>query len=124
MDKILDRFYAVGGRNHLARSHLESTDKSLSIWYRKLPPHLAFEPSSKQGSVSQPVPAPNVIVLLTTYNALKSFYCTGHLLSMAAPGELAFQVTHGDDVQLQRRTSPTSFWPTNLIIICIGRTTY
>ena len=70
MGKILDRVYASGARNNLARSDLESTDDSLSTWYRKLPPHLLFEPSSKQDLGSQSVPAPNVLILLTTYHAL------------------------------------------------------
>lgn len=72
MASIIDHFYVVGATPDKARAHLDYMDEKLSTWYRNLPSELRFEPwaanSSSDGSST--MAAPNVIILLTTYNAL------------------------------------------------------
>lgn len=84
MAKIVNRFYVIGATAENTKSHLQSVDDALSNWYRNLPPHLVFEPWSKEPSNHPTAVAPNVMILLTTYNALvillhRSFIFDGHL---------------------------------------------
>ncbi|KAJ5604358.1 nitrogen assimilation transcription factor NirA [Penicillium lagena] len=86
MTSIIDRFYVVGATGDVARKYLDIIDRRLSAWYRKLPQKLRFEPWVGASSDSFVVAAPNVIILLTTYNALiillhRPFISSGHLRS-------------------------------------------
>lgn len=70
MTKIINQVYVSGGPAESTGSRLEILDNELSSWYSSLPSHLVFEPWSREPSSSPHVAAPNVIILLTTYNAL------------------------------------------------------
>ncbi|XHG09065.1 hypothetical protein AWENTII_012149 [Aspergillus wentii] len=88
MASIIDRFYVVGATGTGTRAHLNIMDRRLSSWYRKLPSELRFEP----WSTSQQTVAPNILILLTTYNALiillhRPFISSGHLRSADTPAD-------------------------------------
>lgn len=70
MTRVINHFYIVGATKENTPAELDSIDRTLSTWYRNLPQHLVFEPSSNPNIQLQNVPSPNVIILLTTYNAL------------------------------------------------------
>ncbi|KAL5359036.1 fungal-specific transcription factor domain-containing protein [Aspergillus floccosus] len=72
MTSIIDRFYMVSATGPRARKHLDQIDRRLTTWYLKLPPALRFEPWADDPTAPSPatVAAPNIIILLTTYNAL------------------------------------------------------
>ncbi|GAB1212283.1 hypothetical protein ATERTT37_001417 [Aspergillus terreus] len=72
MTSIIDRFYMVSATGPRARKHLAQIDRRLTTWYLKLPPALRFEPWADDPTApsSATVAAPNIIILLTTYNAL------------------------------------------------------
>lgn len=83
MTRVINRIYVVGATVENTSSHLQSIDDALSNWYRALPLHLRFEPWTEANN-QPPVVAPNVILLLTTYNALlillhRPFIFDGHL---------------------------------------------
>ncbi|KAF2100714.1 hypothetical protein NA57DRAFT_74312 [Rhizodiscina lignyota] len=69
MTRIINQFYIVGSTVSNTQAELDSIDSSLSSWYRNLPSHLVFEPSSNPSTQLPNVPAPNVLILLTTYHA-------------------------------------------------------
>lgn len=83
MTRVINRFYVVGATAENTKSHLQSIDDALSNWYKGLPTHLMFEPWVEE--VNQPAAvAPNIILLLTTYNTLvillhRPFIFDGHL---------------------------------------------
>jgi hypothetical protein len=70
MTKIINQVYVCGAPAENTGSRLEVLDDELSAWYKSLPSHLVFEPWSRDASPTPHVAAPNVIILLTTYNAL------------------------------------------------------
>ncbi|GLA37565.1 hypothetical protein AnigIFM63309_004504 [Aspergillus niger] len=92
MTSIIDRFYMAGATGSKTRKHLELIDRRLEIWYRKLPAELRFEPWADDGQSPHATVAPNVIILLTTYNALiillhRPFMGSGHLRSDDPPAD-------------------------------------
>ncbi|KFZ24332.1 hypothetical protein V502_01194 [Pseudogymnoascus sp. VKM F-4520 (FW-2644)] len=88
MAKIINLFYVVGATADNARTHLQGVDDALSAWYDALPPHLVFEPWAKDPP-SSPSPAPNIMILLTTYNSLVILlhrpFVFGHLRQLSIP---------------------------------------
>jgi hypothetical protein len=70
MTSIIDHFYVVGATPDRTRAHLGLMDEKLSNWYRNLPSELRFEPWAHDSPNGSTLAAPNVIILLTTYNAL------------------------------------------------------
>lgn len=88
MAKIINLFYVVGATADNARAHLQGVDDALSAWYAALPPHLVFEPWAKDPP-SSPSPAPNIMILLTTYNSLVILlhrpFVFGHLRQLSIP---------------------------------------
>lgn len=69
MTRVINRFYVVGATAENTKSHLQSVDDALCNWYTNLPLHLIFEPWV-EGANYSPAMAPNIILLLTTYNTL------------------------------------------------------
>lgn len=88
MAKIINIFYVVGATAGNARAQLQGVDEALSAWYAALPPHLLFEPWAKDPPPS-PSPAPNIMILLTTYNSLVILlhrpFVFGHLRQSSIP---------------------------------------
>jgi hypothetical protein len=88
MAKITNRFYVIGATTDNTRSYLTSVQDALTIWYTSLPSHLVFEPWSTE-SAKRATPAPNVIMLLSTYNTLVILlhrpFLFGHLRSATPP---------------------------------------
>ncbi|KAF2176134.1 hypothetical protein K469DRAFT_679128 [Zopfia rhizophila CBS 207.26] len=91
MARIVNRFYVIGATAENTKSHLQSADDALTNWYKNLPSHLIFEPwvesANKLGTA-----APNVIILLTTFNALvilvhRPFTFDGHLRPTNIPAD-------------------------------------
>lgn len=81
--RIVNRFYVIGATARNTVSHLESVDEALMCWYKDLSPHLLFEPWTEAMNKPATV-APNIILLLTTFNALvillhRPFVFDGHL---------------------------------------------
>lgn len=70
MTKIINQVYVPGAPAENTGSRLELLDNELSAWYMSLPSHLVFEPWLRDTTSTPHVAAPNVIILLTTYNAL------------------------------------------------------
>ncbi|PWY67102.1 nitrogen assimilation transcription factor NirA [Aspergillus sclerotioniger CBS 115572] len=92
MTSIIDRFYMAGATGSKTRKYLELIDRRLATWYRKLPVELQFEPWADDGRSPPAVVAPNVIILLTTYNALiillhRPFMGSGHLRAEDPPAD-------------------------------------
>ncbi|KAL5325601.1 hypothetical protein ACEPPN_006729 [Leptodophora sp. 'Broadleaf-Isolate-01'] len=94
MAKIINRFYVIGATFDNTHEYLQAADDSLAAWYAALPPHLLFEPWAKD-SPSSPshtrvtTAAPNVMLLLTTYNSLVILlhrpFVFGHLRQSSIP---------------------------------------
>ncbi|KAL4895602.1 nitrogen assimilation transcription factor NirA [Aspergillus ambiguus] len=72
MTSIIDKFYMVRATGTKAQKHLGLIDRRLATWHHKLPSALRFEPWTEDPTAPSPatVAAPNIIILLTTYNAL------------------------------------------------------
>ncbi|PYI01403.1 nitrogen assimilation transcription factor NirA [Aspergillus sclerotiicarbonarius CBS 121057] len=92
MTSIIDRFYMAGATGSKTRKYLELIDRRLATWYRKLPEELRFEPWVDDGQSPPAAVAPNVIILLTTYNALiillhRPFMGSGHLRAEDPPAD-------------------------------------
>lgn len=94
MAKIINRFYVVGATFDNTHDHLLAADGSLAAWYAALPPHLLFEPWAKECPSSPShervtAAAPNVMLLLTTYNSLVILlhrpFVFGHLRQSSIP---------------------------------------
>jgi len=88
MARIMNRIYRLGATAISAGPHLTNIDQSLETWYNTLPSHLAFEPWKQHGETQSA--APNVIGLLTTYNACvillhRPFISCGHLRATSIP---------------------------------------
>ena len=92
MTEIIQSFYFVGANASNAQAKLESLDKGLSSWYRKLSSQLVFQPWSEDSALSDKRVSPNIIILNTTYHSLvillhRPFMSEGHLRSLCPPAD-------------------------------------
>ena len=90
MTMIINKLYVVGATAKTTKAYLDLIDERLSVWYENLPSGLCFEPWREKLDHPPPAAAPNVIVMLTTYHALKillhrPFISNGHLCSAKTP---------------------------------------
>lgn len=70
MTKTIDRFYIDGTTGLNPHPHFERIGKMMMAWYETLPHALHYEPWVQNITMNRAVAAPNIIILLTTYNAL------------------------------------------------------
>lgn len=103
MTRIVEKIYFVGATAGKTLNEIPPLDDALTAWYRDLPPHLAYEPWTKDVMDPPVVVAPNRIILLTTHHA---FVVLLHRPFISTPSS---DTSNGSDADHTIKTSAFSW---------------